>query len=187
MTIAPLPGPDILAERAARDAAPGREGAGRRRLRTLALAQDKNPVTSVVKEILPRQQKNLVAAVEGMPSEKFSYKPTEQQMTFGHLVLHMIEANNHLCSKIGDVPEPKAAALKESDGKVTSWNFELGAIPVLLKQGWRKDSLKAGDQVYVEGSLAKDGSKSANARLVKLPDGRRVFAGSSAGDAAPNQ
>jgi len=77
--------------------------------------------------------------------------------------------------------------VKESDGKVTNWNFELGAIPVLLKQGWRKDSLKAGDQVYVEGSLAKDGSKSANARVVKLPDGRRVFAGSSGGDAAPNQ
>ena len=77
--------------------------------------------------------------------------------------------------------------VKDANGKVTSWNFELGAIPVLLKQGWRKDSLKAGDQVYVEGSLAKDGSKSANARLVKLPDGRRVFAGSSAGDAAPNQ
>src|SRR5262245_41019514 len=77
--------------------------------------------------------------------------------------------------------------VKETDGKVTNWNFELGAIPVLLKQGWRKDSLKAGDQVSVEGSLAKDGSKSANARVVKLPDGRRVFAGSSGGDTAPNQ
>jgi hypothetical protein len=77
--------------------------------------------------------------------------------------------------------------VKDADGKVTNWNFELGAIPVLLKQGWRKDSLKAGDQVTVEGSLAKDGSKSANARTVKLPDGRRVFAGSSGGDAAPNQ
>jgi hypothetical protein len=78
--------------------------------------------------------------------------------------------------------------VKATDGKVTSWNFELGAIPVLLKQGWRKDSLKAGDQVTVEGSRAKDGSNTANARSVKLPDGRRVFAGSSGGDAAaPNQ
>src|SRR5439155_12204232 len=77
--------------------------------------------------------------------------------------------------------------VKDTDGKVTNWNFELGAIPVLLKQGWRKDSLKAGDQVTVEGSMAKDGSKTANARNVKLPDGRRVFAGSSSGDAAPNQ
>lgn len=69
--------------------------------------------------------------------------------------------------------------VKSADGKVQNWNFELGAIPVLLKQGWRKDSLKEGDQVTVEGSRAKDGSMSANARRVQLPDGRRVFAGSS--------
>lgn len=81
-------------------------------------AQDKNPVTSAVKEILPRQQKNLTAAAEQMPADKFSYKPTEQQMTFGHLVLHTLETNNYLCSKIGEVPEVKAAVpLKESDGK----------------------------------------------------------------------
>ena len=77
--------------------------------------------------------------------------------------------------------------VKDADGKVTNWNFELGAIPVLLKQGWRKDSLKAGDQVTVEGSMAKDGSKTANARSVTLPDGRHGFAGSSGGDRAPSQ
>jgi hypothetical protein len=77
--------------------------------------------------------------------------------------------------------------VKDSDGKVNNWNFELGAIPVLLKQGWRKDSLKAGDQVTVEGARAKDGSMTANARSVVLPDGRHVLAGSSGGDAAPNQ
>jgi hypothetical protein len=75
--------------------------------------------------------------------------------------------------------------VKGPDGKVTNWNFELGAIPVLVKQGWRKDSLKIGDQVTVEGSRAKDGSNTANARTVKLADGRRVFAGSSGGDAPP--
>ena len=72
---------------------------------TAVLAQEKNPVTSVVKEILPRRQKNLVAAVEEMPADKFSYRPTEAQMTFGHLVLHILESNNFLCSKIGDVAE----------------------------------------------------------------------------------
>src|SRR5712692_9213104 len=71
--------------------------------------------------------------------------------------------------------------VKDESGKVTNWNFELGAIPVLLKQGWRKDSLRVGDQVTVEGFLAKDGTKAmANARRVTLPDGRRVFGGSSA-------
>ncbi len=85
---------------------------------TAVLAQDKNPVTSVVREILPRQQKNLVAAVEEMPADKFAYKPTEQQMTFGHLVLHIVQSNNYLCSTIGDLPEVKAPVpLKESDGK----------------------------------------------------------------------
>ena len=73
--------------------------------------------------------------------------------------------------------------VKGPDGKVVNWNFELGAIPVLLKQGWRKDSLKPGDQITVEGSLAKDGTNSANARSVVLSDGTRVFAGSSVGNA----
>jgi Family of unknown function (DUF6152) len=78
--------------------------------------------------------------------------------------------------------------VKDADGTVSNWNFELGAIPVLLRQGWRKDALKAGDQVTVEGSRAKDESHTAAARVVMLPDGRRVFAGSASdGSAPPNQ
>src|ERR1051325_4734259 len=77
--------------------------------------------------------------------------------------------------------------VKDASGKVTNWNFELGSIPVLLKQGWRKDSLKQGDQATVEGTLAKDGSKSANARSGVVPNGRRVFAGSSGGNGPANQ
>ena len=69
--------------------------------------------------------------------------------------------------------------VKEGDGKVTNWNFELGAIPVLLKQGWTKNSLHVGDTVTVQGSMAKDGSSTANASSVVLADGRRVFGGSS--------
>ena len=75
--------------------------------------------------------------------------------------------------------------VKEADGTVSNWNFELGAIPVLLRQGWRKDALKPGDQVTVEGSRAKDESHTAAARVVKLPDGRRVFAGSATDESAP--
>jgi hypothetical protein len=77
--------------------------------------------------------------------------------------------------------------VKEANGSLTNWNFELGAIPVLLKQGWTKNSLKAGDTVTVEGLLAKDGSKSASARAVVLADGRRVFGGSSAPNAGADQ
>ena len=77
--------------------------------------------------------------------------------------------------------------VKDADGKVTNWNFELGAIPVLLKQGWTRNSLKVGDQVTVQGSLAKDGSNTANARKVTLADGRRVFGGSAADYPPPSQ
>jgi len=70
--------------------------------------------------------------------------------------------------------------VKNADGTVTNWNFELTAIPVLLKQGWRKNSLKEGDQVSVEGFAAKDASNLASARRVTLPDGRKVFTGSAA-------
>jgi uncharacterized damage-inducible protein DinB len=79
--------------------------------------QNKDPVSSVVKEILPHQETNLVAAVEEMPADKFGYKPTPQQMSFANLVLHMTESNNYLCAKAGDVAEPKAQELKETDGK----------------------------------------------------------------------
>jgi len=80
-------------------------------------AQTKNPVTTVVKEIVPKQQKNLVAAVEAMPADKFGYKPTPQQMSFAHLVLHMTESNYALCAKASDMPQPKHDELKDADGK----------------------------------------------------------------------
>ena len=70
--------------------------------------------------------------------------------------------------------------VKDERGGVTNWNFELGSPLFLRKMGWRSDSLKLGDQVTVEGFLAKDGAKMANARVVHLADGRKVFAGSSA-------
>lgn len=84
---------------------------------TITFAQDnKNPVTSAAKDMLSRQQTNLPTAVDAMPAAKFSYKPTEQQMTFGHLAVHILESNNLFCSKIADVPEPKSD-LKDTDEK----------------------------------------------------------------------
>jgi len=75
--------------------------------------------------------------------------------------------------------------VKEANGKVDTWNFELGAIPSLLKQGWRKTSLKEGDQVTVEGYGAKDNSFVASARKVLLADGTTVFGGAAREDGAP--
>jgi hypothetical protein len=77
--------------------------------------------------------------------------------------------------------------VKDDHGNLVNWNLELASPNVLTRNGWTRKSLNIGDQVTVEGSLAKDGSKMANARVVTLSDGRRVFAGSSGGDAPPTQ
>ena len=82
-----------------------------------APAPTKSPVSSALRDILPGRQKNTIAAIEAMPADKFNYKPTPDQMTFGHLVAHMIEANNILCSKAASVAAPKVEEAKESDSK----------------------------------------------------------------------
>jgi hypothetical protein len=71
--------------------------------------------------------------------------------------------------------------VKDETGKVSNWGVEGGAPNALFRNGWRKDSLKVGDTVTVEGFRGRDGSLRANANRVSLPDGRRVFAGSSVG------
>lgn len=77
----------------------------------------KNPVSSVVRDSLAGRAKNTIAAIEEMPADKFSYKPTPEQMSFGHLATHIIESNYYFCAKAGDVPEPKVEEAKETDGK----------------------------------------------------------------------
>ncbi len=62
------------------------------------------------------------------------------------------------------------------------WELELGSPNTLLRYGFKRDSMKVGDDVIVEGYAAKDGSRFANAKTVQLPDGRKVTAGSSSAE-----
>lgn len=72
--------------------------------------------------------------------------------------------------------------VKDESGMVVNWNLELASPNVLMRNGWTRKSLQVGDEVTVAGSRAKDNSNMANARLVTLSDGRKIFAGSSGGD-----
>jgi len=117
----------------------------------LAFSQTKNPVATVVQQIIPRQSKNLIGAVDLMPGDKFGYKPTPQQVTFGQLVVHIIESNNFLCSKIGDIAAPKIPEPNESDSKEklsgalrASFDFCNAAVAKL-------DDSKLGDEVELHG------------------------------------
>ena len=71
----------------------------------------------------------------------------------------------------------------DASGKVTNWACEGGAPNGLYRQGWRKDSLKVGDTVSIDGWRAKDGSNLMNAGSVVLGDGKKLFSGSA--DDAP--
>ena len=68
----------------------------------------------------------------------------------------------------------------EKTGKPTNWAMEMGTPNILMRNGWTRNTLKIGDVVTVEGSLAKDGTPTGNARTVLLA-GKRLFAGSSQG------
>lgn len=69
--------------------------------------------------------------------------------------------------------------VKGTDGSTVNWMIELGPPNALLKRGWTKQSVPPGIEVIVDGYQAKDGALRANGRDVTLPDGRKMFAGSS--------
>jgi hypothetical protein len=64
--------------------------------------------------------------------------------------------------------------VKDADGKVANWNFELASPNMLIRNGWSRLSLRAGDKVTVNAAVAKDGTNTASASTIKLADGRTL-------------
>jgi uncharacterized damage-inducible protein DinB len=79
--------------------------------------QPKAPVSDVLREMLNGREKNTVAAFEAMPADKYGFKPTPEQMTFGHLAAHIVSSNYFFCANAGDVPAPKTDELKGTEDK----------------------------------------------------------------------
>lgn len=69
--------------------------------------------------------------------------------------------------------------VEEEDGTLVNWNFELSSPNVLMRRGWRQDSLQEGDTVTVTGSRAKTAPHVANASSVVSANGDRMFSGTS--------
>jgi hypothetical protein len=118
---------------------------------TTPAAPTKNPVTASLGMLLPRSQNNILGAIEAMPADKFSYKPTPDQMTFGHLVVHIIESNNGLCSKVADVPAPKVDEAKESDSKDKLLAAAKASFDFCHEALGKMDDSKLGDSVELFG------------------------------------
>lgn len=110
-----------------------------------------NPVVSSAQEIFARQSKFLMAGADEMPADKYDYKPTPDQMTFGWIVSHVSQANFGVCAQLGDtsVPQDQKAAPTNPKDKLTavlkaSFDFCAKALASLT------DS-KLGDQVKFFG------------------------------------
>lgn len=82
-----------------------------------AAAPETNPISNYTRKILDSQSKNLLAAADEMPADKYSFHPTPAQMTFGHMIMHIANTNNFLCSKISGTPAPTAEKLSDTDSK----------------------------------------------------------------------
>lgn len=67
--------------------------------------------------------------------------------------------------------------VKDETGAVAEWQFTMGALNGLLRRGWTRSMLELDDTVTVDGYLARDGSRLANARIVTLSDGRKMSGG----------
>jgi len=114
-------------------------------------AATKDPLATSVRMLWPRSQKNLLGAIEAMPGDKFAFKPTAEQMSFGHLVTHIIESNYFLCAKAADVPEPKAEAAKETDSKEKLLAAAKASFDFCGESLAKMDDSKLGDSVELFG------------------------------------
>jgi hypothetical protein len=76
------------------------------------------PVSDAVRRQLANGSKNLVASAELMPADKYAFHPTPAQMTFGQLIVHIVQTNIALCSAVGGGPaDPAIFKLADSEPK----------------------------------------------------------------------
>lgn len=82
-----------------------------------ASAPSTSPVADALRSSLARYSKNMTAAADAMPAEKFAFKPTPEQSSFAHLTLHISQSNYTFCSKIAGVAAPEVPKLTDADSK----------------------------------------------------------------------
>jgi hypothetical protein len=82
------------------------------------IARAQNPVTNGFRAIEQRQAKSIVDAAEEMPADKYAFKPTPAQLSFGDVVAHLIrEGNDYLCSAASGKKAPERAKFAGTDPK----------------------------------------------------------------------
>src|SRR5687768_11822523 len=77
----------------------------------IAAQSTEAPVSDALRAAAARAASNFIASAESMPADKYGFKPTPAQMSFGEVVGHMAAGNDALCSSIGGVAPPKRSAV----------------------------------------------------------------------------
>jgi hypothetical protein len=111
----------------------------------------KDPVTASLRILLPRSRNNILGAITTMPADKFTYKPTPDQMTFAHLVVHILESNNSTCAKAAAIDPPKVEEAKETDGKDKLLAAATASFDFCGDALGKMDDSKLGDTVTLFG------------------------------------
>ena len=116
-----------------------------------ASAPVKDPVATGLRQLLTRSRNNTLGAIAAMPADKFSYKPTPDQMSFAHLVVHIIGFNNGFCAKAADIAAPKVEEVKESDSKDKLLAAATASYDFCSEALGKMDDSKLGDSIELFG------------------------------------
>jgi len=110
-----------------------------------------NPVSGFVKAGVVRYEKNMVAAAEAMPTEKYGFKPSPEMNSFGHLVMHIAQSNNTFCSKISGqtAPDVKIADTDPKEKLVAAVKDSFAFCTAALA---KVDDSKLGEQFVMFGN-----------------------------------
>jgi DinB superfamily len=110
-----------------------------------------NPVSSFVKAGVARYGKNMTAAAEAMPAEKYGFKPSPEMNSYGHLMMHIAQSNNTFCAKISGqaAPDLKIAETDPKDKLVAAIKDSFAFCTTALE---KVDDSKLGEQFVLFGS-----------------------------------
>jgi len=116
-----------------------------------AAQAETNPVSNTVRSILDRSSKDIIAAVDEMPADKYGFHPTPAQMSFGHLVAHMINSNYFVCSKISGTAAPGGDKPAETDPKDKLVGQLKASFDYCTQSLAKVDDSNLGEQIVTRG------------------------------------
>ena len=116
-----------------------------------AATVETNPVTNMVRLVLEHSSKNMVAAADEMPADKYSYSPTPEQITFGHLIVHVTNFNNLMCAKLSGTAAADAPKLADTDPKDKLLPVLKASYDFCTQAMAKVDDSKLGEQITLFG------------------------------------